>query len=357
MTTARPGLRLPPFTQRFPWWGGDLQTIATALIDTPSSLAPATSERLHIALSGGDTMLAMLDRPAAAQATQEPGLPLVLLLHGVPGSEDSPYIRRMSGYLLDKGWRVLRLNMRGAGPSRTTCGGQYSAASSRDLAELIGRLPPDLTASGIAAVGYSVGGAILLKYLGEEGSRTPLVAAASISAPIDLLGTSLSLLRFRNRLYHRHVFDAVRREALADGAVLTPGERRNITAARTLYEYDDLFTAPRNGFSGAEDYYFQCSALNFLPGIGIPTLVLASLDDPWVPGGAYSGHHWGSNKSLSLIPVLTPRGGHVGFHGTGGYKPWSDLAVMTFLEEARRDEGLARPAPGRPGKKGWNSPQ
>ena len=320
---------LPPFTQRFPWWGGDLQTLATALIDAPSSLAPATSERVRFPLKDGDTMLAMLDRPAKPQAKR----PLVLLLHGVPGSEDSPYMRRMSGFLLDKGYPVLRLNMRGAGPSRTTCGGQYSAASSRDLAELIGLLPPDLTAAGVAAVGYSVGGAILLKYLGEEGARTPLVAAASISAPIDLLGTCLTLLRLRNVLYHRHVFGAVKREALAQGAVLTQDERRAITAARTLYEFDDVFTAPRNGFASAEDYYFHCSALNFLPGIAIPTMVLASLDDPWVPGGAYAGHHWGANKSQSLTPVLTEHGGHVGFHGTGGYKPWSDLAVMTFLEE------------------------
>jgi len=321
---------MKPFTQRFPWWGGDLQTLATVLIDVPSSLAPGTSERLRLTLGDGDTMQAMLDRPA----TSQPGKPLVLLIHGVPGSEAAPYMLRMSGYLLDKGYPVLRLNMRGAGPSRATCGGQYSAASSRDLAELIGLLPPDLTATGIVAVGYSVGGAILLKYLGEEGSRTKLCAAASISAPIDLLGTCLNLLRLRNVLYHRHVFTAVKREALAAGAVLTPDERQKIEAARTLYEFDDVFTAPRNGFAGADDYFFHCSAVNFLPTIRIPTLVLASLDDPWVPGGAYAGHHWGSNTSHSLRPVLTAHGGHVGFHGTGGYKPWSDLAVMKFLDEA-----------------------
>ena len=180
-----------------------------------------------------------------------------------------------------------------------------------------------------------LGGAILLKYLGEEGEHTKLRAAASISAPIDLFGTCSTLMRFRNLLYHRHVLAAIKREALADGAVLMPDERRNIEASRTLYEYDDGFTGPRNGFAGADDYYFNCSAVNFLPDIRIPTLVLASLDDPWVPGGAYSGHHWGSNRSLSLTPVLTPRGGHVGFHGVGGYRPWSDLAVMKFLEEKR----------------------
>lgn len=324
-------LRLPPFTQRFPWWGGDLQTLATVLIDAPSSLAPATSTRLRFGLKDGDTMLGMLDRPPKP----EPDKPLVLLIHGVPGSETSPYMLRMSGYLLDEGYCVLRLNMRGAGPSRATCAGQYSSGSSRDLAELIGLLPQDLTAAGIVAVGYSVGGGILLKYLGEEGAQTPLRAAASVSAPIDLLGTVRCLMRRRNFLYHRYVFEAVRREALAEGAVLTAEERQNITASRTLYEFDDVFIGPRSGCAGADDYYFKCSAVNFLPSISTPTLVLASLDDPWVPGGAYVGHHWGSNTAQCLTPVLIPSGGHVGFHGVGGYKPWSDLAVMKFLDELR----------------------
>jgi predicted alpha/beta-fold hydrolase len=329
MSSVVADFELPLFTPRFPWWGGDLQTIATALIDAPSSLAPATSQRLRFALKGGDTMLAMLDRPAAPQA----GRPLVLLIHGVPGSEASPYMMRMSGTLLDKGYHVLRLNMRGAGPSRTTCGGQYSAGSSRDLAELIGLLPADLTATGLAAVGYSVGGAILLKYLGEEGSAAKLGAAASISAPIDLLGTVRSLMRPRNLPYHWHAFRAVKREALADGAVLTPVERANIETSRTFWQYDDLFTGPRHGFAGAAEYYAGSSALQFLPGIRVPTLVLAALDDPWVPGGAYVGHQWRSNKSLCLTPVLTPGGGHVGFHGVGDYRPWSDLAVMKFLDK------------------------
>lgn len=333
MKNALPNLGLPPFRQRFPLWGGGLQTIATAtwLVDVPSSLAPATSERLRIPLADGDVMLGMLDRPAKPQ----PGRPLVLLIHGVPGSEDSRYMWRMSGTLLGEGYPVLRLNMRGAGPSRTTCGGQYAAGSSRDLAELIGLLPADLTATGVAAVGYSVGGAILLKYLGEEGSKAKLCAAASISAPIDLLGTVRSLMRFRNLAYHWHVFGAAKREALADGAVLTPVERANIETSQTLWQYDDLFTGPRHGFSGAADYYARSSAVNYLPGIRVPTLVLASLDDPWVPGGAYVGHQWRSNKSPSLTPLLTQRGGHVGFHGVGSYKPWSDRAVIRFLDGKR----------------------
>jgi predicted alpha/beta-fold hydrolase len=328
-------LKLKPFKQRFPWLGGDLQTLVTAspLIDIPSSMAPGTSERRRFQLADLDTMLATFDCPEKPQA----GRPLVLLIHGVPGSENSPYMRRMSGYLLGLGYRVLRLNMRGAGPSRATCRGQYSAGSSGDLAELIGLLPGELTGAGVAAVGYSVGGAILLKYLGEEGSRTPLCAAASISAPIDLVGTCRSLMRFRNLPYHWHVLSRIKREALAPGAELTPLERANIETSQTIWQYDDLFTGPRDGFSGAAEYYTRCSAVNFLPGIRIPTLVLASLDDPWVPGGAYSGFYWRSNPSLSLVPKLAAQGGHVGFHGVGLHgRPWSDLAVAGFLQNVHR---------------------
>ena len=84
--------------------------------------------------------------------------------------------------------------------------------------------------------------------------------------------------------------------------------------------------------------------MNFLPDIRKPTLVLASLDDPWVPGAAYFGHRWGSNKSDSLKPLLTSRGGHVGFHGKGDYQPWNDRAVLKFFTDPKSFDEPARPA-------------
>ncbi len=163
---------LPPFRPRFPWWGGDLQTMANRLRGAAVDLAPHAGERLRFALTDGtgDTLLATLHRPAVPRA----GAVLVLLIHGLTGSEDSLYILSQARLLLERGHRVLRLNLRGAGPSRALCGGHYYAGRSQDFRTLLSLLPADLTQDGLAAVGYSLGGAMLLKYLGEEGASSPL---------------------------------------------------------------------------------------------------------------------------------------------------------------------------------------
>jgi predicted alpha/beta-fold hydrolase len=252
----------------------------------------------------------------------------------MPGSEDSNYMIRMSRTLLDRGHLVLRLNLRGAGPSRPVCGGQYSAGASHDLRLLFDVMPREWLDCGAVAIGYSVGGAILLKYLGEvgkDGVGKPLLAACSVSAPIDLLGTCRNLMA--NRLYHAWIFGRMKREALGEGARLTALERANIEAAKTIWEFDDGFTAARNNCSGAADYYARCSAGNFLPTIRVPTLVLAALDDPWVPGSAYRGNYWGGNRHLTL--VLPEHGGHVGFYAAGMDQPWCDAAVAEFIADVR----------------------
>lgn len=314
-----------PFRQRFPWWGADLQTVASRLQPTPSLPTSCRSERLSFRLKDGDTLLARLDRPAAAR----PGRPLVILIHGLTGWEESRYMLSQARFLLGHGWRVLRLNLRGAGPSRALCAGQYYAGRSQDFRELLSLLPVELTQEGLVAVGYSLGGAMLLKYLGEEGAAAPLQAAASVSAPIDLSATCRNMMRSRNRLYHRYILAEMKREATGEGARLSPKERADILGAETIWHYDERFIAPRHGFAGAEDYYERCKPLQFMPGIRIPTLMLASLDDPWIPGALYSGYDWAGNRAL--VPKLTDRGGHVGFHGVGDRQPWSDLAVANFF--------------------------
>lgn len=327
-------LDLPDFEQRFPWVGGDLQTLRDAVMRAlhrlPMDLAPHSSERQSFALRDGseDVLLGMLDTPLTPQS----GRPLVLLIHGAPGSEDSAYMLSMSRYMLDRGHRVLRINQRGAGPSRQTCRRQYSAGSSADLGLLFDVMPDELKRDGMVAVGYSVGGAVLLKYLGEVGRNTPLKAAASVSAPIDLRGTGWQLMRLRNALYQRFVvLNPMRKEAMAAIAELTAEERTSLENARTILEYDDGFTAARNGKASALEYYAQCSAIDFLPDIRVPTLCLAAQDDPWVPGSAYVGCNWGANEYLS--PLVVRHGGHVGFHGKGDLQPWRDLAVAEFLRK------------------------
>ena len=322
-------LDLPPFKPRFPWWGADLLTIAIRLSTPTVDLSPHISERICFPLTdgSGDTLLGMIDRPAKPVA----GKPLVILIHGLTGSEDSAYILNTARHLLDGGHVILHLNLRGAGPSRPFCREHYFVGRTVDFRRVLTLLPPELAASGIMAVGYSLGGAMLLKYLGEEGSFSPLRAAASVCAPIDLSRTCRHMPRPRNRLYHSYILNGMKREALAEGADLTPKERTEIVAAQSVWEYDEHFISPRYGFNDAEDYYDLCKPLNFMPEIRVPTLVLAAGDDPWIPAEYYRDFDWTTNPEL--MPLLTDGGGHLGFHGSDR-QPWNDLAVDRFFEHA-----------------------
>ena len=321
-------LDLPPFRPRFPWWGGDLQTMANRLRGAAVDLAPHAGEGLRFPLTDGtgDTLLATLHRPAVPRA----GATLVLLIHGLTGSEDSLYILSQARLLLERGHRVLRVNLRGAGPSRALCGGHYYAGRSEDFRMLLSLLPADLTRDGLAAVGYSLGGAMLLKYLGEEGAASPLEAAASVCAPIDLAVTCRNIMRARNRLYHHHLLSQMKIEATGEGAVLSAAQRAAIMNSHSVWEYDDVFIAPHYGFGSAENYYDRCKPLRFMDDIRVPTLMLAAGDDPWIPNDLYRGYDWAANKAL--VSLLPESGGHVGFHGVGSDQPWSDIVIARFLE-------------------------
>jgi len=323
-----PATSPPAFSPRFPWWGADLQTLASRLLP-PVTLGPHASERLAFLMRDGsdDTLLAMLDRPARPRA----GTPLVILVHGLTGLESSRYMLSMSRHLLERGHRVLRLNLRGAGPSRALCRDHYYAGRSQDFRHLLTLLPDDLRGDGLVAVGYSLGGAMLLKYLGEEGASTPLSAAATVCAPIDLSLTCRNMMRPRNWVYHRYILGQMKTEATGGAAALTPEERAAVMGSRTVWDYDDRFIAPRYGFGGAEDYYERCRPTRFMASIRVPTLVLAALDDPWIPGPLYEGYDWAGNRAL--VPLLAGGGGHVGFHAADAGEPWSDRAIARFFDK------------------------
>ncbi len=321
-------LALPPFRPRFPWWGADLQTIAILLKTQTGDLTPHTSERLCFPMADrtGDILLGMLDRPAVPVD----GKPLVLLLHGLTGSEDSPYVLNSARHLLDRGYAVLRLNVRGAGPSRPYCKEIYHLGRTADFRRVLSLIPSELTENGMVAIGYSLGGAMLLKYLGEEGSFSVLRAAATICAPVDLLGTCKHTMKPRNWLYHRYMLRSIKAEATGEGAYLSQEERAIVRAARSAWEYDDRFVAPRYGFKGADDYYELCAPRHFMPEIRVPTLVLAACDDPWIPIEHYRELKWADNPWL--LPLMPATGGHVGFHGDSGNHSWCDLALEKFLD-------------------------
>ena len=252
-----------------------------------ADLAPHISERVCFCMAdrSGDILVGMLDRPAEPQANR----PLVILVHGITGCENSSHVLNGARHLLDLGYRVLRLNLRGCGASRPHCREHYHIGRTADFRRVLSQLPDDLTDNGIAVVGYSMGGAMLLKYLGEEGSFSPLRAAATICAPLDLKRTCEHMQRPRNWLYHNYILADIKKETLAEGGELSAKEREIVRSVRSVREYDDRFIAPRYGFRDVDDYYELCAPLNYMPEIRVPTMVLAARRRSVDSGGVLSG--------------------------------------------------------------------
>ncbi|MGH6796108.1 MAG: alpha/beta fold hydrolase, partial [Methylocella sp.] len=153
---------IPPFRERPPWFGADLQTLRNLLRGYSPDLSGG--ERLLLPVSGGEKLAARLDRQAGPIAR-----PLVVLVHGLAGSEASRSVVASTRHLVGQGWPVLRLNLRGALPSLPTAAGHYHAGRTGDLADALRGLPADLTRCGIVLLGHSLGGNLVLKFMGERG--------------------------------------------------------------------------------------------------------------------------------------------------------------------------------------------
>jgi len=314
----------PQFSPRRPWWGGDLQTLRNYALQARRALPIQHSERLVIPIDdgSGDHMVAAFNRPAGAKER-----PLVILVHGIAGSENSCYMTVAATYFLARNYPVLRVNLRGAGLSRPFCRKQYHAGCSDDLAAVIAGLAPDLTRHGVLPIGFSLGGNVLLKLLGTVGQHLPIVKAASVSAPIDLAQSSRSLMRWRNFGYHRFILTRLKRQCTAAGAKLTKAEQQAIRGARSLWDLDERFTAPRNGYADAKAYYQDNAGKAYLDDIKQPTMLIHAKDDPFVPVGPYLQQRWGGRANLNVL--LPASGGHLGFHDPLGL--WHLRQIDSFF--------------------------
>jgi len=312
-----PHLNLPPFAPRWPWIGGDLQTVRNWLVKPKPVLDKWPPEPLTFDMGDGtgDVLHAVLQRPEEDRAR-----PLVLLVHGLTGSSESSYMRTSAFHLLSAGYPVLRLNLRGAGAGRGRTRQFYHAGGTADLDRVLRSLAPELTRHGIVLVGYSLGANLVLKYLAEQGAQAPVMAGASISAPIDLHAAQVRIASRRNRVYHASLLGEMKRDRPADVDA----------RIRTILDFDNRVVAPQNGFKDALDYYRQSSAGPLLGAIRRPTLIIHAGDDPWIPIAAYRGVAWSGNPHL--IAKLMASGGHVGFHGAGLTMPWHDVALLRLLE-------------------------
>ena len=315
----------PPFRPRFPWLGGDLQTLRNSFLNS-SPRVTAGTRRLEFPMEDGtgDRLNGLLDVPSEPCNRG----PLVLLAHGLTGCESSAYMLESARHFVSLGHPVLRLNLRGSAPTRPHCRQTYHAGRSEDLGTVLAQLQHGaLTRGPVLVIAFSLAGSMLLRLLATRPDAGPVLAAVTVSTPIVLADTARQFLRYRNRPYHRWLLRHMKADTLALRD-LDPREVRAVENARTIVEFDETFIAPRFGFSGAADYYRRCSARQFLEKITVPVLMVHACNDPWIPVSTYREVDW---SHMRHVCALLPRsGGHVGFHDTGPGRWHNRVAALHF---------------------------
>ena len=329
---------MPVLTSRFrpPSFlgNGHAQTILPVLL--PRRIAiPFTRTRLE--LDDGDFL--DLDWTRAGHGR------LAILAHGLEGRSSQKYIRGMAETLHNARWDVLAWNFRGCGGEPNRLPRAYHSGDTADLAAVIAHAAADYPR--IALIGFSLGGNVTLKYLGEAPPHPAIVAAAAISVPLDLASSARKLDRqWSNRAYLRRFLVPLIAKIEAK-ALSFPGElnTEGIRAIRSFQEFDDRYTAPLHGFRDAADYWKRASARQFLPRIAVPTLILTARNDPFLTDESLPFAEAEANPSLFL--EVPESGGHVGFLDFArGTQPWFERRVAEFIsgERTRPECWFGRPA-------------
>lgn len=304
------------------WWlpGAHPQTVWRRLAPGPGPIA-LRRETLETP-DGDDLVVDHLEGP--------PGAPVLVILHGLEGSSFSVYVQGLLRLARERGWRGAALNFRSCArdprdPRRTIPNRRprlYHSGETSDLGFLLATLAAREPATALLAAGVSLGGNVLLKWLGENPGQSLVRAAATISVPYDLAAGGRQLERGLGRLYVASLLATLRPKAL-DTARHFPEAAARIDASRarasrTFWEFDDAATAPLHGFAGAEDYYAQSSSLGFLSRVATPTCCISARDDPFQPGEVADRARRAASPAIRF--AVTPRGGHVGF--VAGPVPW-----------------------------------
>lgn len=321
------------FVPARPWVTGNLQTVADRIRPRTRDLAAVSrEERRLIALDDGtgDSLAVRVHRPRLAP---RPDRPLVVIVHGMGGTVDSTYVRATALGLLRAGYGVARVDLRGAGDSIEHTTTLYHGGRTADLRAVLRGLADGPGSQGLALVGFSLGGNVTLKLLGEPHEGLPIRAGASVCAPLDL---AAGVEQIRHRvfgLYERFFVHRLRQDTLASGLELTGSERAALARLRTIVEFDDLITAKHNGWRDAAEYYAVNSSAQFLPRITVPTLVVHALDDPMIPASSYEAVDWALlERTTPVRRAITAHGGHVGFHEQGADLPWFVGRIRRFLD-------------------------
>ena len=261
--------------------------------------------------------------------------PLVLILHGLEGSSESPYARGLLAAFRRGAWPAAVMHFRGCGGEPNRLARCYHSGETGDLAWVVGEIGRRFPGRPLFAAGVSLGGNVLLKWLGELGSEAPLAGAAAVSVPFDLGRCADRIERGFSKVYRRHLVGEMRRKIRAKFGAWdeSPIDLSKLSGWRTFREFDENVTSPLHGFDGAEDYYRKASSGPFVARIRIPTLIVQAEDDPFVPGSVLPA------PSPPVRLEASPRGGHAGFVAgvvPGRARYWLEERIPAFFEEALR---------------------
>ena len=327
------------------WWipGGHLQTLWGKVFRRQRP-APTNLERWDT--PDGDFL--EIHRLAA-----EPNAPRMLLLHGLEGSVRSHYAQGLLNEAARRGWGADLLIFRSCGSELNLARRFYHSGETGDVALVLNRIAAEFPRSPLAIAGVSLGGNVLLKFLGERGDAMPhaVAAAAAISVPFDLARSSDRINRGFSRFYQRFFLNSLRRKAQEKARrfpdLAAPGR---IAALRTLEEFDNLITGPLHGFKDAQDYYARSSSLGYLEQIRINTLLFSARDDPMLPAQVLDEVVAIADRNPALEVEFVERGGHAGF--VAGSVPWrpfyyAEHRIADFFARGFSRSPLADSFPGR----------
>jgi predicted alpha/beta-fold hydrolase len=252
----------------------------------------------------------------------------IVMVHGLEGSGEAGYMRSLSQAALEAGFAPHRFHMRTCGGTEHLCQTLYHAGLTCDLRAVLehfaglGRTPAWL-------VGFSLGGNVVLKLAGElgEAGKRLIAGVCAVSTPVDLGRSVDRLARIDNRLYEWRFVRRMRRRLCRTGRFT----RADFAGLRTVRDFDDRITAPSFGFESGEHYYRTQSAIHFLEGIRVDTLIIQAKDDTFVPSVIFEGEELRRNPCVRLMMVES--GGHLGFVSRGAPRFWADCAVLEWIQE------------------------
>lgn len=260
---------------------------------------------------------------------------IVCLFHGLEGSVDSHYITTLLNEIASEFWVVV-VHFRGCGRRTNLLPRSYHSGDTADAASVIATLARDYPNLPIHGVGFSLGGNMLLKLLGEQGATSKLASAAVVSPPFDLAKCSTSISSGFSKLYERHLLRSMRKRFLDKAKVhnyrdLINLPEEEIKALNSFWAFDDAITGPLHGFNDANDYYTRSSAIGYMRNIRTRTLVLHAYDDPFMSPDIVPSRH---DVTESVTLEVSENGGHVGFLQGTPWRPtlWLPGRIKHFLQ-------------------------